>query len=361
MVKKPANDLHIKPSSRPQIVVHKKSKKLQVISVAAFGFIILAILIAGIYYYIQTKPEKVISDALTNAISDTVNTVPQKSNTFLALKISGDQPVGATVSLAAQSAVNEGKYDLVINLNVNGKTQPIKISIIVVNKNELYFKVHDFKASADALAATSAEAATYMKKIEPLITKIDGKWIRIDKDDIKGLDTVEIQKCADAISGLEVTKDNEKQLKQFFKNSAPVKSAEVLDSEEVAGQKSFHYRLELDPLATVRFFNDVQKLQAIQPLKGSCGVLASPQNKQLLQQIKQALLNDPNLMPHVELWVGKKTRRITKVRITINNKETDITFSTEQVPYTENIEVNPPEGSIPFADISNEITAITGN
>lgn len=351
----------LKPSSRPQVINSKNLNKPIIIIAMLFSAILLITLAFGLYYHVQNKPEKVLADALVNSFANVAEAAPVASNSVLSFETKGDQPMKFTVVLKTASAGNEGEYDAVLSLNLNKRTYKFRATVITAGNDELYFKVHDLRDSADKFAATSAEAATYRRNLDPFITKVEGKWVQVKSTDIMNMDEQTIQKCAATIGSLELSKNNEKQLKTLFKRHQFIQASETLASEEIRGENSFHYKLRVDPIAVAGFIENALSLDFLEPVTQNCVALYTTQNRQLLEQIKQAVINNPNLISELELWVGKKSRQITKVRINMNNNSTTGNFSSEISFNEKNIEVKIPVESVPLTEISTEINTITGN
>lgn len=337
----------------------KRSNKRTVVVVVISSVITAVILAVGLYYYFQNRPEKVLQDAFANSFVHIAKSSPTASFTNFSYETKGDQPIRIVFQLDSKSADQTGVYDAAVRLTLNNKPHRLTATVITVSNNEMYFKIHDLRASVDALAVTSVEAASYKNSLEPLIAKIDKKWVRVVSDEITAINSQDVQKCLTALNGL--NNEDKKATKELFKRSPFIYVNEVLSPEKIRGEDSFHYKLRLDLVAASSFAQNAARLEFARSLKSSCAALYTPENKQLVEQIKQAAISNPSLLPEVELWVGKKSRTISKVRINKNNSTTNINITSELNFNSKKSDVKIPTESVPFTEIGNEINRLIGN
>ncbi len=167
---------------QPAVVTKpKKSKKFIAGLIIS---IILALSISfsafGFNYWYQ-DPQKVLSDAIVNAVTS-------KASLY-----SGDINIDASgtkvkISITTKQAdIVTGSLDLKITATYSGKSYSIDTSALIDKNVDLFFKLSNLSSIvAEAKSSMGIEAgSTISKSIDSLVTKVDGTWVKISSVDLK--------------------------------------------------------------------------------------------------------------------------------------------------------------------------------
>jgi hypothetical protein len=125
----------------------------------------------------------------------------------------------------------------------------------------------------DQLLANNPEAAAYGEYVNPIVAKVDNRWIKITKDDISKLSSAskdEVDTCTEALKSFKISKNDSKQLKKLFKENQFIIVSEKLKNETAANENSFHYKLDFNNAAAEGFAKQVITLESFKSIKQSC-------------------------------------------------------------------------------------------
>lgn len=343
----------VQPVTQPP----KSSKKRMIIS----GVILAVLLLLGIgaflgYNYLNNKPEKVLADALTNTMSDIVEKKPASTIGQLVFESKGDTPVKATIAFDGKYSGENSQGSAELTVDFSGKTYNIKTSAVVFGEEEVYFKIENLKRTIADIINSRPELDSYSEVIDPLISKIDNRWIRITKDDLKDLgmaDEQTVDKCSNALQNIKLSKEDKKQLKKLFKENQFIIASETLQSETVADESSFHYKLDFNNSAAENFAKQVISLKSFEGVKNDCGIDEEDIEDGFKQGSETSQRNNEP-KPVVELWVGKNSRRPTKFRVSANNKEVVVDFDTQVKFSDQTVNIEKPSSSVSIKELQAE-------
>lgn len=336
--------------------LRKSNKKGLFIGFAlAFVFLLTGGGAFAFYTYQNNKPEKVLADALANTISSFGEKSSSTTLGSLTYEYKGDQSVKVKVAFEGKATGEDGQGSADITLDFAGRTYTVKTSAVVFGEDEVYFKVEKLKALVDQLLANNPEAAAYGEYVNPIVAKIDNRWIKITKDDISKLSSAskdEVDTCTEALKSFKISKNDSKQLKKLFNENQFIIVSEKLKNETAANENSFHYKLDFNNAAAEGFAKQVITLESFKSITQSCEL----DEKKIAEGFKDAKdgVAKEASKPVVELWVGKEKRRPTKFRVSADDKDVTVDFSSEFRLGAENVLIEKPKTSVSITDLKEE-------
>ena len=168
-------------SAQPVVTKPKKSKKFIAGVVIS---IILALSISftalGFNYWYQ-DPQKVLSDAIVNAVISKASIYSSDIN----IDSNGTRVKISITTKQADYAT--GSLDVKITATYSGKSYSIDTSALIDKNGDLYFKLSNLTSIvAEAKTAMGIDTgSTISDSIDNLVSKIDGTWVKISSADIK--------------------------------------------------------------------------------------------------------------------------------------------------------------------------------
>lgn len=341
--------------TQPNFTPANKSKKPLLIGVILAVIVLAGAALAGTYVYMNNKPEKVLADAFANTASDLLDKKPASTIGELSFESKGDTPAKVNLKFDGKSNGENGQGSAEVTVTFDGKTYNVKTSAAVFGEDEFYFKIENLKKTVDTLVANQPEFKLYTSTLDPIISKLDNQWIKVTKDDLKQfgmVDEQKVDKCSAAVQNLKLSKDDKKQLKKLFKENQFIVASEKLKTEKAADESSFHYKLDFNDKAAESFAKQVIEMKSLSTVKKDCGI----DQKDIEEGFKKSTTEEEknDVKPVVELWVGKKSRRPTKFKVTASDKEFTLDFNTELKLNTKNVTVEKPTDSISVNELKAE-------
>lgn len=329
--------------------------------------IVAAVMVLGLggsaFAYVtimNNSPEKVLADALANTMTDVLDKKPyQMASTVKFESKQAGSPYSVSIDIDAKQVGENGQVGATVRLEAGAKMDvSVTGSIIAEGTDAVYVKLDNVQKTVNDVVAMSPEVAPMAAKVKPLIQKIDGRWIKIDEKSLASYGVVESEKkvdeCTEEMKKLRISKKDKGRVKEIFKNNQFAIASEELPSETVDGDSSFHYKLDLNEEAGLRFVKEFVGLESFAGVKKACEIKQEDIEKDLkkLQEKKDEEVKEK---PVFELWVSKKTRYPTKVKVTFENKE----FTMEQITTTkinaQNITVDIPKDFMTLEQLKAEI------
>ncbi len=341
----------------------KKSKKGLIIGlISLLGVLILGggLLAVLLVLSLNNKPEKVLADAVSNLVTDTFAGIPVNTKGSFKVVNKGEGQSVSEVSIeyqakAEQNAVKfQGSSEFSADVKVKTGEQTINVSgtIIYSKDKTIYIKLENVRQAVTSILGGNEATAEVLKTIDPIITKIDNKWISITENDIKELagnqvSTETVSECSGALQKVEVSKADQKAIKRIFKENPFFSVSENLKTEDVNGQASFHYRLDANQPEGKAFITEVGKLDSFKELTQKCGEAGKGLENEVSSETSET-------KPVIELWVGKKDRRVNRIAVTGDDKEVTVDLSAEAV-WNSNVAVEIPEGATSVQILKQDI------
>lgn len=315
----------------------KDRKKMWII--VAIVAVILALIAGGLYYYSNSR--KVLADALTKTITSDTGTF--KGDIAFTTKSAA---TNVKVAVDIDSAQNKdiAQVDLKAKASIGALDFNLDASAIGTNSGESYVKLNNAKQLAEVAMGFAGNNKQMIKAYEPLIAKIDNKWIKIDQADD------ETTKCAQAMGQFSLSSADQKNLRKLFEKNEFIKAKN-------AGNGSFsehHYSLTMDEKAAQKFLEETIKLESFKKVKADCDI------ESLAKSAKEEADSTTNKPPKVtaELWVNRWSHKPTKMLLGVEDDEAKLVFN-GNLKLGEKRSISKPTDATRLEDITKEFQAQT--
>lgn len=317
---------------------------------------------------LNNSPEKVLADALSNTLKDVLDKKPiELKGTVKYESKNSRTPFTVAVDLGAKWVGENGETNVKVNVKANNTIDvTVNAAFVAEGSKAVYFKVNDLQKTIDDVMAMGSPEAKLPPVYDALIKKIDGNWIKIDQETITevGLSSSEeeLSKCTTAFDELRISDGDKGRVKEIFKNNQFAVASEELPSEDVEGESSYHYKLDLNQDAGLRFAKDFIELESFKGVKEACEIKSEDLDKaisDLKNQTDTEATSD--VKPVFELWVSKSKRYPTKVKISANEKEISMESITTVNIDAQNLSVEIPTDFITYKDLQKEIEQMSSS
>ncbi len=333
----------------------RKKMKLFIILVLLAIVVVSGGALAATYVYMNNKPEKVLADALSNTINDTLEGKPTTTLGSVVFESKGAQAAKVTVKFDSKISGENSSASADATVAYEGKTYSLKTSTAVFGDSEYYFKIENLKKTVGSIVTAQPAIGTYVAPMDPIITKLDNNWVKVTKEDLKqfsGTGEQDFDKCTEAVKNLKISTPDQKQLKKLFKENQFIVASENLKIEAIEGEKSFHYKLDFNNAAAEKFAKQVIAMESFKTIKADCEI----NEKQIEEGFKQAKDSSKSskIKPVIELWVGKASRRPTKLRVSAHDKDVTLDFNTQVKLGASGVDIQKPSSFITVNELKTE-------
>ena len=292
------------------------------------------------------NPDKVVADALVGAmtastIAATANIDMKTDDYTLKVQLNGRTTTEATGYLGVKlDYKTEGA-----EFNVDGEG-------IFGTGGDLYVKVNDLKELVDKFAEQSGGAD--FTAFEEIITKIDGNWIKISKEDLGeySTDYEETQKCVtDYTTSLKNDKAQQKavtdEIITLYKASQFIVVGDSLGSKSVDGVGSLGYTLDFDYAKTKSFIGGLADTAFGKKLK-ECD--ESLDFEKLADGMSSETDDTEKSTSTNELWISRFGHEVTEFNVTGKDDDVEATFNFKPV-FNKNEAIEIPKEAIPLSEL----------
>lgn len=327
----------VNPASAPATPVKKRNGL--VISLVIAALVLLGLGLAYVYWY--QNPNKVVSDAVINALAaDSLTytgTVTTVGSTKMVATLDGGVAMdGATVNAKFAFDVEGKKY----TLDGNG---------VIDEKSDLYVKVRNI----DGLVNNYRRAipADSQKLFDQIIDKIDDKWIKVSSEDVKSYsaNAANIQKCtAELANKIQNDKNLEAELINAYKKHPFITIDESLGVKD----GSLGYTLSSDQNVTKDFTKEYKNTSLYQSMV-KCDSSFAIKDEDILRQYK----DEPGNKATVDVWVDRWTHQITNVVMKNEDKtgEANVSFKPK---FNRPVAIVPPKDSTTLEQLQKDVQAL---
>lgn len=346
----------------PDITTGRNTKKIVLITLAIVVpvLIILGVIVWMLY---NNSPQKVLADAVGNTANSLLAQQPNNFKAEWLLTNSKDTKDAMAVKVQLEfENHNDGKNnELTAKAKVlaNRQQNDVDVKILTYEGNEVYIKLTNLKKVMQQIKLSQPGLVSTLAKYDPLVQKIDNQWVRINT---KSFTTKENDKteqndntCLQSAREIKLSKEDQKQLKQLYKDSGALKVREQAAKDMVGGRSSYHYFVDFDEQATRSLVKNILELPSFSKVKLACQ--NSGETKMLsgaLEASKKAIKK-----PSLELWVDSNTRHFSKIRI--NSKDQNLTTDLNTVTHFGSSQQvgEKPVTNLDISELSKEIEAIS--
>ncbi len=322
--------------------------------------VISGISLAFVFNNLNNKPEKVLSDAFANIVSDTVNRNPYTYVSKISIK-DPSKKLDASLEFNTQWANNNGQVDAKLNLMSEGTgatSIDLKASVLNIDNKEYYLKIDDLKETLDNLSKQYSSYGFEDKLVayDSLIKKIDGSWIKIYPLDTDTTESLNLDNnanpCVEAANNIKISKADQKTINKIFKDNRFIIVEEVYGKDNVDADKSFHYKINFDNDKGTSFTKELMGLESFKEVVSACEIKEEDftNNQNYSSQLDNTT---------TELWVNAKSRRFNKITTNYKNKTLTMDFASTINFDNKNIQVQKPSSFITIDEIKSDAEAIS--
>ena len=345
----PLNPEPVTPLSAVPVVSGKSNKKKKLI-IAVIIVAVLAVLGgagAAAYNLWFQNPDKVLGDALVNAVRAKTLTYTGSLDYKAKTSTSSFAPSHMKLSVDGKSTTVDGEMNVKLALTYGGKDFNLSGAGIYDKDANFYFKVNDVRKTIDSVINTSS--IEIPKEIDDLITKIDGRWIKVSVDDTKEFSQkyADRQKCMkDTLKKYEDDKEVTKEIVDLYNKNKFIVVTDKLGSKD----GSLGYVVEGDTAkgkAFVKGLNDTKIMKELQKCDESFKL--DPDD------IKDDSSDKSD--SRFEVWVDRWSHQFTKFNLTGKDDEGDTALLFEQ-KFNQTVSVTVPKDALSLSELKADIEKI---
>lgn len=333
------------PPVSPVVPVKSLKKKRMIIGVIIVA--VLAVLGSGgavAYNLWFQNPDKVLGDALVNAVRAKTISYTGSLNYTAKASTSSFSPSQMKITVDGKNTNVDGEVNVNMAMTYSGKEFKLSGSGIYDKDANLYFKINDIRKTLDSVLGSSA--IEMPEVINNIITKVDGKWIKVSVEDTEEFNKEysQTQTCLkDTLKKFEDDKDATNEIINLYSKNRFIVVKEKLGSKN----GSLGYVIEGDTdksKAFVEGFNDTKVMKELQKCDESFKLDAD--------DIKSNSTDETN--GRVEVWVDRWSHQFTKFNLTDKSDEGDTTLVFEP-KFNQSVSVNVPKDSISLSELKSDI------
>lgn len=334
------------PEGEGALAPKKKKKGLIIGIVIAAALVLIGGGAAAAYTFWYQNPDKVVGDALVNAI-----TADSLTGTGTATITSKDTSFKITMDGKAKQ--NFGDLNAKVEYTTDGKTVTLDGAAIMTQEGDIYFKVKNVRPLTDAYFSMFAGGGT-PQAFDSVIQKIEGNWIKISKDDIGTVsdEAKKTQACfEETAKSLSENKAWSKQLATLYQNNKFILITKELGTKSVAGTNSMGYELDFDTKVASNFAKGLSDTDFGKKVK-ECD--ASVNYEDFAKSLEDAKKSEAKTS--FQIWVSQFRHELTQVAVSASSDDTKADLTLEP-KFNQQVTVTAPEKSISAKELQADIEA----
>jgi len=328
----------------------KKGKKALIIGLIAAG--VAALLVGGsalAYNLWYQNPDKVVSDAIVNAITAKTMSATgvleiETDDYKLKIEASGKN----TVSADSQVGVKLTYTADAMSVSVDGEA-------IYSADGDIYIRLNDAKALAASIEEQSDGQISF-GVFGGVIEKIDSKWVKIGKEDLGDFsqEYEKSQQCfADISKQLEedasFRRSVENETKELYQAHPFIVVGDKLGSRTINGQGSLGYKLSTDAEVADAFFTNLPDTELGSRLQG-CS-----EDIKFEDFVSDDAKKDDSEEGSAEIWVSRFGHYITEINAKPAEGDETKGYLVINPVFNKNDAVEIPSESIPLSELKSDI------
>lgn len=310
------------------VALKKGRKKLLIVSSLSFVLLAGGAVAAYLLFFAKPTPQKVVAGMWAK-------TLESKSLT-LGIKASGT-PI-STVDADIKNKISKNALQSNIELSAQGKSFGAELRMPDLSKFAIFIKLANFKQLLGGLSAGDGATA------------IDDKWFVVDQKTVDWYAKILAQSgssAANIVKKRSLSENYADVNKLFSTITGSMKKNNImtfvkeLSEEDASGEKSYHY--EVTP-------SKEQLKNVLKDIKNSKNMLFTDMKDQSWKSAEDSIDKVDYSKTPVEIWVGKDTGKLRKIKAfedTKKSKATEITFT----EFDSSIKVDEPQGAVNLLDL----------
>lgn len=301
------------------------------------GVIVLALVVLGgsaaAYFmvYLPSKPENVLLQALYNSASGDEVKSGKIDGT---LKLTGE---GAPLALGdidiTASYSDSGDVAATISTDIDGST--ITAEYRMIDEKDNYIKLDGLKnidKIMKSLGTSEAANDDYTDFILTMLSGIDGKWISLGaaSDQITGGAT-------GLLSDSNLSQEEADKVAELYQKNPILQIKEVMADEDINGEASYHYKVEINKDNLVTFLEEVKA----ENIKGL------PVEQSLIESAKDMDVSKTN----VEIWINKSEKLVNQIMISGSEDGMNLELRIAMTGVNEPVSIEAPVDAVKFEEL----------
>ena len=331
----------------------KKKKKLGLIVaiIVASALVIIGGGGALAYNMWYQNPNKVIGDALVNALV--------AENMVSAVSINS-QFEDFSLKLTADAQLSTGMNGFAVDVEFSSQEESatFKGAGLVDEKGDLYFKIDNIQ---DALGSVSQGSSSIFESdsFKNVITKIDGNWIKIAKDELKGFseDYANSTACfAELDKSLATNTDWTIELYKLYGANPFLIIDDNLEDKSVNGVDSLGYELNIDHEKAAIFASGIEATEFGKKLKECEEDIDFTELADSIKERAESNTDESSEKNYTRVWVSRFGHEITELQYGYTDEEStgEIVLNPK---FNDKITMAIPNESLEYSVVIEEIQA----
>jgi hypothetical protein len=332
----PADDL-MQISQSPPSSTRFRSNKWLLIILVSIALTLLILVVTYVYWF--QNPNKVVSDAMGNALS-------AKTLNYTGVVTSTGTPA-LNVAVDGGMSINGGIVHAKFSFDTQNKTYTLTGNGLFAENGDAYVKVKDI----DKLVGNyrSAIPAVSQPLFDQIIDKVADKWIKVSSADIENYnkDFAVAQRCTiDSLKKIQSDAATKAELIGVYKKHPFIEVNKVLG----ARNDSLGYSLKINHDASRAFTAEYKKIPFYKALVACDESYTVGED---IAQQKTATSTDVA----VDVWVSRWTHVLTKVEMRDNMKtsKTDVSIDTK---FNHPVAIDIPKNATSLDKLQNDVQAL---
>ena len=325
--------------------VAKKSRKPLVVGLVVAAVIALlggsSVMAYNVWFQ---NPQKVVSDALFNAVT-------AKTSIYKGKIAIDDQGTKVVVDMTTKQSAATGSLDAKMTATMAKKDYTFNGSALVDGSNDLYFKVDNLSSIVTELKSqlgTLVLDPAFSSTIDKLVAKLDSKWVKVSSADLKDFnnDFASVKTCTDdTIKKFKDDKASIVELTDVYKKNSFI----TIDKSLGTKNGSLGYQVTTDS-KIAKAFGDGLKTTKVYKAMHDCDPTF------VIDESTFGTTSDTE-KGTVDLWVSRWSHQITE--LTFSSKSGTGTVAGTVTPlYGQPVQVATPASSTTLKQINADIDAL---
>lgn len=315
------------PAPQPQyngVPMQPKKKKTGLIIGIVLGVIALIAIISAvlIYFLWWQNPEKMVTDAVSNAIMAKKMTADGK----VVIDMRDQGKIELNVKTATESGKSKANIDAMLNIKGVEKSIPLDGDMVLGDDGAIYVKINNFKelygsllevvmesSSGGKMSRTQMEAYRdqTLKKLNSEINKMNGTWMKISPDEIGSE-----YKCGiNALKKIQSDESARKELAQIYQKNSffTIKDSKISDRNGGRG-----FELQGNNKSNSSKFEEEFKNSSVGKALSKCGKSNGYDSNDESSSIDESSL---------KVWVDRSSHELKAVELKGNDKKASVEIS----------------------------------
>ena len=340
-------------TSPVDVPIKKKSKKMMIISIIiALLLVVLgggAVLGYKVWY---SNPEKVITDALINAIT-------AKTSIYKGTVLLDNNTYKVKIDITAKQVDIAGSFEANLTITTDNKEYIFNGSALMDKTGDVYFKLGNLDNVIAEISGIADSFGADSVAINKLVDKINNQWIKISNDDLAQTSNSYYQTkiCLnDAFKQFKNDSSAIAEITDLYKKNPLF----VIDKELGSKDGSVGYSIKGDSSVTTAFKDGLKNTKIYASIKNCDGDPLNLEDENNFGIVNSMTLDTSGseVESNVELWINSWSHQITKI-VANGVDDNGSTMVVELIPqFNQDFAIETPADSLTFADIMPYTTEI---